>query len=67
MAQHFEVSENVVYYWIEHALVQARKLNVGSPYWITLNESDEQKHRDRVRNSSHIHTASSTQLEEGAL
>jgi DNA invertase Pin-like site-specific DNA recombinase len=67
VAQHFGVSENVVYYWIEHALVQARKLNAGSPYWITLNESDEQKLRDRVRNSSHIHTASSTQLEEGAL
>jgi DNA invertase Pin-like site-specific DNA recombinase len=67
VAQHFGISENMVYYWIEHSLVQARKLNAGSPYWIKLNESDEQKLRDRVRNSSHIHTASSTQLEEGAL
>jgi DNA invertase Pin-like site-specific DNA recombinase len=67
VAQHFGVSENVVYYWIQHALVQARKLDGGSPYWITLNEIDEQKLRDRVLNSSRIHTPSSTQLEEGAL
>jgi DNA invertase Pin-like site-specific DNA recombinase len=67
VAQHFGVSENVVYYWIQHALVQARKLDGGSPYWITLNEVDEQKLRDRVLNSSRIHTSSSTQLEEGAL
>jgi DNA invertase Pin-like site-specific DNA recombinase len=67
VAQHFGVSEHVVYYWIEHALVQARKLNVSSPYWITLNESDEQKLRYRVRNSSHIHTASSAHIEGGAV
>jgi DNA invertase Pin-like site-specific DNA recombinase len=67
VAQRFGVSENVVYYWIQHALVQARKLNAGSPYWITLSETDEQRLRDRVRNSSWIHTPSSTQLEEGAL
>jgi hypothetical protein len=67
VAQHFGVSEHAVYYWIEHALVQARKLNVSSPYWITLNESDEQKLRYRVRNSSHIHTASSAHIEGGAV
>jgi hypothetical protein len=67
VAQRFGVSENVVYYWIQHALVQARKLNAGSPYWITLSETDEQRLRDRVRNSSRIHTASSMQIEEGAL
>jgi Recombinase zinc beta ribbon domain/Recombinase len=67
VAQRFGVSENVVYYWIQHALVQARKLNAGSPYWITLCETDEQRLRDRVRNSSRIHTASSMQIEEGAL
>jgi DNA invertase Pin-like site-specific DNA recombinase len=67
VAQRFGVSENVVYYWIQHALVQARKLNAGSPYWITLSETDDQRLRDRVRNSSRIHTASSMQIEEGAL
>jgi transposase-like protein len=67
VARHFGVSENVVYYWIQHALLQARKLNAGSPYWITLNETDEQKLRDWVRNSSRIQTRSSKLTEEGAL
>jgi DNA invertase Pin-like site-specific DNA recombinase len=67
VALHFGVSENVVYYWIQHALLQARKLNPGSPYWITLNVTDEQKLRDWVRNSSRIHTASSTHMEGDAL
>ena len=50
-----------------NAIVQARKLNAGSPYWITLSETDEQKLRDWVRNSNRIHTASSTHPEGGAL
>jgi DNA invertase Pin-like site-specific DNA recombinase len=67
VAEHFGVSEYVVYYWIEHAILPARKLNAGSPHWITLNETDEQKLRDWVRNSSRIKTASLTLTEEGAL
>jgi DNA invertase Pin-like site-specific DNA recombinase len=66
-AQQFGVNENVVYYWIQHALLQVRQLNAGSPYWITLNETDEHKLRDWVRNSSHIQSASSTHTEGGAL
>jgi len=31
----------VVYYWIDRSLIQARRLNSGMPYWITLNASDE--------------------------
>jgi len=54
VAQHFGVSDGVVYYWIERGLIQARRLNGGRPYWITLNASDEQKLRDWVRNSSRI-------------
>jgi DNA invertase Pin-like site-specific DNA recombinase len=41
----FGVHVNVVYYWIEHRLVQARRLTSGMPYWITITESDEQKLR----------------------
>jgi hypothetical protein len=67
VAERFRVSPNVVYYWIDHSVIQARRLNAGCPYWITLNETDEQKLRDWVRNSSRIHTASSTPLEESAL
>jgi transposase-like protein len=67
VAQHFGVSQNVVYYWIQHALLQARKLSAGSPYWITLNETDEQRLREWVSNSSRIQTASSTHIVGGAL
>jgi DNA invertase Pin-like site-specific DNA recombinase len=67
VAQRFGVSENVVYYWIQHALLLARHLNSGSPYWITLNETDEQKLRDWVRNSSHIQSISPAHTEGGAL
>jgi hypothetical protein len=53
-AQHFGVTDSVIYYWIERSLLQARRLNGGMPYWITLNAADEQKLRDRARNSSRI-------------
>src|SRR5215831_1887194 len=53
-AKHFGVSDSVIYYWIERSLLQARRLNGGMPYWITLNAADEQKLRDRARNSSRI-------------
>jgi hypothetical protein len=67
VAERFGVSPNVVYYWIDRGVIQARRLNAGSPHWITLNETDEQKLHDWVRNSRKIRMASSTQLEEGAL
>src|SRR5438552_229614 len=67
VAERFRVSPNVVYYWIDRGVIQARRLNAGSPYWITLNETDEQKLRDWVRNSCRIRMTSSTQLEERAL
>jgi hypothetical protein len=57
----------VVYYWIQRSLLKARKLNAGSPYWITLDETDEQKLQEWVLNSSRIHTSSQTRTEEGAL
>jgi hypothetical protein len=67
VAKRFEVSPNVVYYWIDRTVIQARRLNAGAPYWITLDEAGEQKLREWVRNSCRIHTASSTALEESAL
>jgi len=53
-AKQFAVSDGVVYYWIERSLIQARRLNCGMPYWITLNAADEQRLRDWARNSSRI-------------
>jgi hypothetical protein len=67
VAERYRVNPNVVYYWIDHRVIQARRLNAGSPYWITLNETDEQKLQDRVRNSCRIRRTSSTRLEERVL
>ena len=54
VAQHFGVNKYVVYYWIKRSLIQARRLNHRMPYWITLTGSDEQRLRDRVRNSTKL-------------
>jgi MerR HTH family regulatory protein len=67
VAKRFGVSPHVVYYWIDRGVISARRLNAGSPYWITLDEADEQKLRDWVRHSCRIHTASSTAWKESAL
>ena len=67
VAKRFGVSPNVVYYWIDCGAIQARQLNAGSPYWITLQETDEPKLQDWVRNSCRIRAASSKQLEKCAL
>jgi DNA invertase Pin-like site-specific DNA recombinase len=58
VAQQFGVSTGVVYYWIEHGIIMARRLNDGMPYWITLNPDDKQKLHDWVRNSNRIHKVS---------
>jgi DNA invertase Pin-like site-specific DNA recombinase len=58
VAKSFGVRDSVVYYWIEHSVIQARRLNDGMPYWITLNPADQQKLREWVSNSSRIHKVS---------
>jgi DNA invertase Pin-like site-specific DNA recombinase len=63
VAERFGVSAAVVYYWIEHGHLQARKVNggsQGSPLWITINTTDEQKLRNWQQNSKHIHPGNST-------
>jgi DNA invertase Pin-like site-specific DNA recombinase len=67
VAERFKVSPNVVYYWIDRGVIHARRLNAGSPFWITLNELDEQKLRDWARNSCRIQRESSKPPEECAL
>jgi transposase-like protein len=58
VAERFRVNPNVVYYWIEHSVIQARRLNSGAPYWITISAADEQKLQDWIRKSRKIQTAS---------
>jgi hypothetical protein len=35
VGERFRVSPNVVYYWIDRGVIRARRINAGSPYWIT--------------------------------
>lgn len=58
VAKQFGVSDGVVYYWVEHKVIQARRLNSGMPCWITLTAADKRKLHDWVRNSSRIHSVS---------
>jgi hypothetical protein len=67
VATHFGVSPGVVYYWIEHGHLPARKVNAGAPYWITVNESEERRLQAWVRKSGRILTAFPKLTVEGAL
>lgn len=50
----FGVSIWVVYYWIERGIVQARRINRGSPYWIKVDAGKEKELFEWVCNSSKI-------------
>jgi DNA invertase Pin-like site-specific DNA recombinase len=54
IAKKFAVSPNVVYYWIERSVITARRLNQGSPYWITIDSQKEKELSNWVRNSPRI-------------
>ena len=54
VAERFHVSPGVVYYWIGHGHLRARRLGPGSPYWITLDPEKEIKLRSWVANSNRI-------------
>lgn len=53
----FGVSRNVVYYWIERGVVQARQRKPGTPYWIKLTRAKEKELAAWVESSSRIETA----------
>jgi DNA invertase Pin-like site-specific DNA recombinase len=54
VAGKFGVSIGVVYYWIEHNGLPARRTNCGSPLWITLDTQKEKEFSDWVRQSARI-------------
>jgi DNA invertase Pin-like site-specific DNA recombinase len=54
MMKKFGVSLYVVHYWIERGIVQVRRENKGSPYWITLDDQKEKELFQWVRNSPRI-------------
>ncbi len=54
VAEHFGVSWHIVYYWIRHGVLDARRLSLGNPYWITLNAMKEQQLWSWVHDSTRI-------------
>jgi len=54
VAQQFGVSQGVVYYWIAHNIVTARRLNRGTPYWITIDQNKAKELEKRVFESNRI-------------
>ncbi len=54
VAETFGVSCGVVYYWIEHGVLQARRMNRGSPCWITFDAEKTRELCERVNRSSRI-------------
>ena len=58
VARRLGTSDQVVYYWIEHGIIRSRRINSGMPHWITLGDADEEKLRERVRNSCRIQPVS---------
>ena len=54
VAERFAVSVGVVYYWIERGHLPARRLEPGSPYWITLAAETEAALRAWVAKSNRL-------------
>ena len=54
IVEKFGVSPNVVYYWVERGVISARRINKGSPLWLTVDADKEQELFEWVRHSSRI-------------
>ena len=54
VSQQFGVSPGVVYYWIANKIITARRLNHGSPYWITIDTQKKRELEKWVRESDRI-------------
>jgi hypothetical protein len=61
VAEQFDVSPNVVYYWIERAVLPARRRNQGSALWITLDPETERRLRQWAEESTRIQKSRSHQ------
>jgi len=59
VAEMFDVSPNVVYYWIERGALLARRRNRGSAFWITLDADTERRLRQWTQESTRIRKSGS--------
>ena len=60
VAVKLSVSHGVVYYWVEHGILPARRQAANRPYWITLTEAKAQELKNLVQSSKRIAKPSTT-------
>lgn len=68
VAKKFNVSKNLVYYWIQHKFINARR--AGTRLWVSIGLEHEMELKKRVESSSKIAVArlkSQKQIEGGVL
>jgi DNA invertase Pin-like site-specific DNA recombinase len=54
LANRLALSIHYVHYWIKQGVIEARQVDGRGPWWIKLDERQEQQLRDRVRSSAHL-------------
>jgi DNA invertase Pin-like site-specific DNA recombinase len=69
LAARLGVQPGPVYYWVERGMLEARRINNGSPLWITIDDIKLQDLRDRVSRSRKMQKSSNVQMlaERGAV
>ena len=59
VASKFGVSIYVVYYWLDRGIIEGRRMNKGTPYWIAITPEKDTELRNWVRNSTRISKSTS--------
>jgi DNA invertase Pin-like site-specific DNA recombinase len=54
LAAKLRVSPGVVYYWIKRRMIETRRIDGGSPVWITVDENKLEELRNRVSRSKKL-------------
>ena len=54
LAERLDVSIHYVHYWLKQDVIKARQLDGRGPWWIKLDDQQEQQLRDHVRASGHL-------------
>jgi hypothetical protein len=69
LAARLGVQPGPVYYWVKRGMIEGRRINNGSPVWITIDEIKLKELRDRVSRSRKMQKQPNVQMlaERGAV
>lgn len=62
LCQRYGVSLWVVHYWINRGVIIAHQRKQGAPYLVTIDDELDQRLREWVENSAHLHPSSPTEI-----